>query len=288
MLKQRLISCLVLQDSTLVQSFEFQRFLPVGKARIAVEFMANWDIDEIIILDITATSEGRKPDPAVIMATAKNCFVPLTVGGGISSIDDVERTIRAGADKISMNSAALADPNLITEIARRFGNQCVIAAMDVKNGQSGHQVMAARGKTATGKHPVEWARECEERGAGEILLQSIDRDGSRSGYDLELIRAVSRAVRIPVIAFGGVGTMRHFFEGLEAGAAAVAAANIFQHVEHSTIVAKSFLKSAGANIRLSTLAKYTTFAFDEMGRVLKKEDTELEDIWLEKFRSENI
>lgn len=290
MLKKRLICCLVLQDELLVQSIGFSRYLPIGKAKIAVEFMTNWDIDEILIVDISATREQRKPSMNLIANISKNCFVPLTVGGGISEIEDVHRVIRAGADKISINHAALSKPAFITEAAKSFGSQCVVVSMDVKTNSTGsYEVFANSGTEATGKTPTAWAKEVEELGAGEIFLNSIDRDGSKKGYDLDLIRSVSEAVKIPVIACGGVGVMSHFVDGLViGGASAVAAANIFQHIEHSTIIAKSFLQKAGVDMRLSTMARYTDFLFDDSGRILKKADSELDEMWLERATMESI
>lgn len=290
MVKRRLISCLLLQNELLVQSIGFKRYLPIGKAKIAVEFMANWDIDEILLIDMTATREGRKPNTDLIATVSKNCFVPLTVGGGISQVADVKAVIRAGADKVSLNWAAIKTPKLITEISESFGAQCVVVSMDVKKNSAGkYEVFANSGTEATGLDPVEWAKKVESLGAGEILLNSIDRDGSKQGYDLELIQKVVNAVGIPVIACGGVGLMKHFVEGVtKAGADAVAAANIFQHVEHSTIVAKSFMAKAGVDIRLGTLARYTDFVFDDSGRILKRSDAELEQIWMERFKKEEI
>ena len=290
MLKRRLISVLLLQDELLVQSFGFRQYLPIGKARIAVEFMTNWDIDEIVILDMTATAEQRKPNLDLISKVSERCFVPLTVGGGIASASDTRAVIRAGADKVSINSAALERPALVSEIAEQFGTQCVVLAVDVRRGPDNrYEVYADSGRRATGKEVVEWCQSCEALGAGEILLNSIDRDGSRLGYDLELLRLVSGVLRIPVIALGGVGTMRHFVEVITLGdASAVAAANIFQHIEHSTIVAKSFLRQHHVPVRLSTAAQYTSFVFDEDGRIMKKPDEELEDIWLTRSSLEAI
>ncbi len=290
MLKTRLVCCLILQDELLVQSIGFRKYLPIGKAKTAVEFMTNWDIDEIVILDMTATTERRKPNLDLISHVSKKCFVPLTAGGGISSVEDVKNLIRAGADKVCINHMALQNAGFISESAKFFGSQCIVISIDAKrNTQGGYEVYADSGERPTGLDPVSWARTVEEYGAGEILLNSIDRDGAASGYDVALVRSVAEAVQIPVIACGGVGVMNHFVEGLVEGkASAVAAANIFQHVEHSAIVAKSYMKNAGIDVRLSTLAKYTGFVFDKSGRILKKSDAELEQIWMEKFKQEII
>lgn len=290
MLKKRLISCLILRDHWIVQSLNFKRFLPVGRASVAVEFMKNWDIDEIILLDITASRDSRKPDLGLVADISRKCFVPLTMGGGIHTINDIKTLIRAGADKISINSEALRNPTFIKESSNVFGSQCIVISMDIKlNDKAQYEVFGNSGKEPTGLDPITWARKAEELGAGEIFLNSIDRDGSRNGYDLNLIRQVAQAVEIPVIACGGVGKMEHFVEGFTiGGAAAVAAANIFQHTEHSTIIAKAYLKNAGLDIRLSTLANYKKFEFDTNGRILKKSDSELEEIWFEKHKLEMI
>lgn len=290
MLKKRLISCLIARDGAIVQSIQFKRFLPVGSVRITVEFMKNWDIDEIVILDTNATRQGRGPDLAMIEDVSRRCFVPITYGGGIRTVDDIRSVIRAGADKISVNAQALGAPEFITAGARMFGSQCIVVSIDAKETAPGrHEVFADGGKRATGLEVVEWAREAERRGAGEILLTSIERDGSKQGYDLPLVRKVSESVGIPVIACGGVGRMEHFVEGVAQGkAAAVAAGNIFHYIEHSTIVAKAYLKNAGVGIRLSTLADYQGFSFDESGRILKRPDSELEKIWFEKHKVESL
>lgn len=290
MLKNRLICCLILQNELLVQSIGFKKYLPIGKAKIAVEFMTDWDIDEIIILDITASREGRKPNLNLIATASQKCFVPITVGGGISTLEDIHGVIRAGADKISINNIALKTPKFITEAAESYGTQCVVVSIDVKRNSFGkYEVYADSGLRATGLDPIEWAQKCEELGAGEIFLNSIDRDGAKQGYDIELIKQVSDKVKIPVIACGGVGNMNHFVEGItRGGASAVAAANIFQHIEHSPIVAKSFLSKAGIAVRLDEHAHYTAFVFDDSGRILKRDDKVLEDLWLEKFKVNNL
>jgi imidazole glycerol-phosphate synthase subunit HisF len=289
MLKKRLICCLVLQDQLLVQSFGFNRYLPIGQAKIAVEFMTNWDIDEIVMIDMTATRDGRKPNLDLIESVSRNCFVPLTVGGGIDRLRDIENIIRGGADKVSINSAAFTKPELITPGANFFGSQCIVVSMDAKRMPDGkYQIFSNSGTRPMGVDPVTWAKTVESLGAGEIFLNSIDRDGSRLGYDVELIQQVSSAVKIPVIACGGVGVMKHFVDGIHGGASAVAAGNIFQHLEHSTIIAKSFIQKAKVDIRLSTLAQYTDFLFDDAGRILKKSDSDLDELWLERTTMEAI
>ena len=270
MLKCRLIPCLILKDDLIVQSIQFKRYLPIGRAQVAIEFFVNWDVDEIVLLDIQATRQNRKPRADLIAFYAKECFVPFTVGGGISTVEDIRNVISAGADKGSINTAAIKNPDFIAEGAEKFGCQCITISIDAKKNQSGnYEVFLNSGREPTGLHPAEWAQKVQSLGAGEILLTSIDRDGTKQGYDLDLIHQVSEAVNIPVIACGGVGKMEHFIEGVNRGGAqAVSAANIFQYTEHSTIVAKSALKRAGIPIRLSSQVKYENLNIDERGRLI--------------------
>ena len=290
MLKKRLIPCLILKDGLIVQSIQFKRYLPIGKAGIAVEFVSNWDVDEIVLIDISATKQERKPDLELIELISKKCFVPLTIGGGIHELETIKDVIRAGADKISINSEALNNPAFITQAADVFGAQCIVVSIDVKvNDKGDYEVVADNGQIWTGKNPPEWAKEVEERGAGEIFLNSVDQDGMKQGYDLELIRQVSDAVRIPVIACGGVGQFEHLVDGVEKGhASAVAAGNIFHYTEHSTIVAKAYLQNKDVPVRLNTAAKYDGFTFDEHGRIQKRDDQDLENIWFERSVKEKI
>lgn len=286
MLKKRLVACLLLRDGLIVQSFGFKRYLPIGRPRFPIEFVVKWDVDEIVLLDMSATPENRAIDEQVIDMLSQYCYVPLTVGGGMKSVDDVRRVIRAGADKVSLNAHVLKRPELITEIANVFGSQCVVVSMDCRRESNGtYQVYAHSGTKASGLSAIDWARRCEALGAGEIFLNSIDRDGSRLGYDLELIERVSHSVGIPVIACGGVGNYRHFAPGISAGASAVAAANIFQHIEHSTILAKAHMLKAGIDVRLDSQAKYENREFDENGRLMMLNDERLADI---EFRRRTI
>jgi len=279
MLKKRLIASLLLRDGLIVQSFGFDRFLPIGRPRFAIENVVKWDVDEIILLDMSATPEGRCVDDQVLEMLSQYCYVPLTVGGGIKSVTDVRRIIRAGADKVSLNSHALAYPQLITETADVFGSQSVVVSIDCRKQSDGsYQVYSNSGKRASGKTVVEWARECEYLGGGEIYLNSIDRDGHRQGYDTELIEIVSDAVDVPVIACGGVGTFGHFAPGITAGASAVAAANIFQHIEHSTILAKAHMVKAGIDVRLDSQAKYDNREFDGNGRLVMLDAKRLAEV----------
>jgi cyclase len=270
MLKHRLVACLLMREGLIVQSLGFKRWLPIGRPRFPIEFVVRWDVDEIVLLDMSASGESRGPDPAVLEMLSRSCYVPLTVGGGLRTVDDVKRVIRAGADKACVNTHAVARPELIHDIADRFGSQCVVVSMDCRREADGrYQVYTASGTRATGMTPLEWAQRAEKLGAGEIFLNSIDRDGSRQGYDIDLIRPVCDGVQIPVIACGGVGSYTHFPDAIiKGGASAAAAANIFHHHEHSTILAKAHMMKAGIDVRLDSAAKYHAREFDENGRLL--------------------
>ncbi len=249
--KVRLIPTLLFKSTHLVKTVQFARYRPVGIPVPAVKVYNAREVDELVFLDISATRENRGPTLALIQEMADECFMPLTVGGGVRSLDDVRNLLKVGADKVAINSEALRRPEFLTESARMFGRQCMVLSMDVKKGPDGrYQVMADAGKTGTGKDPVEWAKAAERRGAGELLLTSMDKDGTREGYDVELLRRVASAVNIPVIASGGVGTLQHFVEGvLQGHASAVAAASIFHFTKHTPLDAKMAMKAAGINVR---------------------------------------
>ncbi len=205
-------------------------------------------VDELVFLDITATRQGRRPDFSLVDDFADECFMPLTVGGGIRSVDDVRGLLKVGADKIAINTAAVENPNVIREIADQFGNQCIVVSIDVKFNQSKgiHTVFTHSGTRDTGINPVEFAQQMEALGAGEILLTSINLDGTMQGYDLNLLNNVSASVGIPIIASGGAGCYEHFVEALKIGnVAAVAAASIFHFTEQTPLEAKQYLKAAG-------------------------------------------
>lgn len=280
MLKKRLIACLLIRNGLIVQSIGFNRYLPIGRPKFPIEFVVKWDVDEIVLLDMSATPEGRGPDHEVLSLLSRSCFVPLTVGGGIRTVDDVRNIVRAGADKVCVNSHAIERPHLVSEIADVFGSQCVVVSMDCRREKDGSfQVYTHSGKRATGLSAAEWAQQVAGLGAGEVFLNSIDRDGSKQGYDIDLIRSVTDAVSIPVIACGGVGSHSHFAAGIiKGGASAVAAANIFHYIEHSTIVAKTHLLRAGVDVRLDSNAKYEDREFDASGRLMMLPADRLADI----------
>lgn len=252
MLKVRVIPTLLWKQFGLVKGVGFDSWRRVGPVLPAIRVYNQRDVDELILVDIVAQATGDEPDFESIDDFGQDCFVPLTVGGGITRLDQVQRLLRAGADKVSVNTAAYDDPDLITQIARRFGAQCVVASIDVRaDGGGGWRCFSGAGQTATGHEVVAWAREVEDRGAGEILITSIDRDGTMEGYDLPLIEAVASAVRIPVIASGGAGHYGHMVEAVQqAGASAVAAASIFHFTEQTPAEAKAALAAAGIPVRM--------------------------------------
>ena len=249
MLCKRLIACLDVRDGRVVKGTNFVSLRDAGDpAELAARYDAE-GIDEVVVLDVSATLEGRRALARTIEAAASRLFIPLTAGGGVRTLDDAAALFDAGADKISVNSAALADPALITRIAARYGSQAVIVAIDAKNG-GGYRVFGRSGADPTGREAAAWAREAWERGAGEILLTSIDRDGTRAGFDTTLTRLVSRAVPIPVIASGGAGEPAHFLDVFTTGEAdAALAASVFNFSEHAVSDLKRFLAGSGVPIR---------------------------------------
>lgn len=251
MLAKRIIACLDVRNGCVVKGVQFEDLANAGDpAALATRYNAE-GIDELVILDITATLEGRRALAETIRQVASRIFIPLAVGGGIRSENDAAAALDAGADKVSLNSAALADPSLLTMLAARYGSQAVIVAIDAKQVEGRFAVFARSGSTAAGRNAVEWAREAADRGAGEILLTSIDRDGTRSGFDCELTAAVSSAVSIPVIASGGAGTFDHFVDVFTRGQAdAALAASIFHFSEHAVADLKSYLHDRGVPMRL--------------------------------------
>jgi imidazole glycerol-phosphate synthase subunit HisF len=253
MLSKRLIACLDVRDGCVVKGVQFEGLRNAGDPAALARRYNQEGIDELVILDVTATLESRRALADTIRAVSRELFIPLAVGGGIRSLDDAEAAIEGGADKVSVNSAALADPSLITRLAHRYGSQAIVVAIDAKRENGAFAVYSRSGSAAAGREAVDWAREAEARGAGEILLTSIDQDGTREGFDCELTAAVSESVSIPVIASGGAGTFDHFLEVFTDGRAdAALAASVFHYSEHAVAELKSFLASHGVPVRLVT------------------------------------
>ena len=251
MLKKRLIPSLLVRDGRIVQSVRFRHTNVIGNVITAVDFFNGWAVDEILILDVSRDHTGREEFLDIVDELSERCFVPLCVGGWITEIADIETLLEHGADKVAVNTHAFRTPGFITDAAKVFGSQCIVVSIDVKRDGDGNPlVWIDRGRENTGVTAVEWARRAEALGAGEILLTSIDNDGMRKGYDLPLMKSVSAAVGVPVIAFGGVGHWSHMAAGVtEAGVDAVSAGNIFHFTEHSTKKAKEYLREHGVDVR---------------------------------------
>jgi len=247
---KRIIPCMDVDDGRVVKG---TRFIDIRDAGDPVELAAHYDAtgaDEVIFLDITATSDKRETVVELARRAADELFVPFTIGGGVREVRDAQAVLDAGADKVSINSAAVARPELVSEMADMFGAQCVVLAIDAKRrGDGGFEVYVAGGRTATGRDAVEWAREAVERGAGEILLTSMDRDGTKDGYDLDLVRAIAGAVDVPVIASGGAGEPAHLVDALAAGADAVLVASIFHYGQYTVPEVRDALRAAGVPMR---------------------------------------
>ena len=248
MLRKRLITVLTLNDGVLFRTKFFQ-----PDYRYTINFVDAWSIDEIVMLDITRPGQGQRQNFfTAVDSVARNCFVPLAAGGGVKSVEDFTTFLRAGADKVTINTEAVRNPQLITQAAELFGAQCVVVSIDAKKNEAGeYEVFTSYGTQATGLHPAEWAKRAQELGAGEIFITSIDKDGSLEGYDNELNRLVCDAVDIPVLVCGGAGKWKDFVDGFEqGGASAVCTTNIYHFTEASIKSAKVFLDKAGISVRL--------------------------------------
>lgn len=243
---------LLYKELGLVKGVGFNSGRRVGSAMQAVKVYNMREVDELVFLDIAATGEGRSPDFELVDEMADECFMPLTVGGGVRSIDDIQRLLQVGADKVSIGTAAIQNPRLIREAADRFGSQCLVLSIDVRRSAAGvYDVVSCSGATSGGGDPVAWARRVESLGAGEILLTAVDRDGTMQGYDLDLLRRVGENVSIPVIASGGAGTYAHMAAALrEKNVSAVAAASMFHFTQQTPLEAKQFLRSQGFQTRI--------------------------------------
>jgi imidazole glycerol-phosphate synthase subunit HisF len=251
MLKMRIIPCLDVKEGRVVKGVNFVDLVDAGDPVAQARFYDREGADELCFLDITASSEGRDTLYDVVRRTAEECFMPLTVGGGVRSIEDIRRLLLAGADKVSINTAAVARPEFVREAAQKFGSQCIVAAIDAKAAGSGRwEVFTHGGRRPTGIDALAWAGRLADYGAGEILLTSMDRDGTQSGFDIALTRAVADMVRVPVIASGGVGTLDHLVEGIRDGhATAVLAASIFHFGMYRIEAAKARLAAASIAVR---------------------------------------
>jgi len=262
MIKHRLIATLLVNNGVVVQTRKFKRTNMVGNAFTAVDFFNGWTVDEICVLEISNDTSHLSGFADIIDGLSRRCFVPLSVGGKITKLDDVHRYIRAGADKVVVNTAAADNPALVTEISNAYGSQCVVVSIDARPDPampSGYRVVVDNARRDTDRDAREWAREAVSAGAGELLINSVEHDGDKRGYDLSLLKLVSDAVAIPVIAMGGVGQWSDLVDGIQQGGAdAAAAGNIFHYSEHSTKKAKEFMLASGLPMRGSTFYKLTT------------------------------
>ncbi|MBS3921237.1 MAG: imidazole glycerol phosphate synthase subunit HisF [Deltaproteobacteria bacterium] len=251
MLAKRIIPCLDVKDGRVVKGTQFVNLKDAGDPVENAKAYDEQEADEIAFLDITASHEKREILIDIVRRTAEEIFIPLTVGGGVRNLEDIRKLLKAGADKVSINTAAVKDPSFVKRASMRFGSQCIVIAIDARRRGQGWEVYTHGGRIPTGIDALLWAKKMEELGAGEILLTSMDRDGTKDGYDIGLTRAISESIDIPVIASGGVGTLEHLYEGLALGkASAVLAASIFHYREYTIAQVKSYLKEKGVVVRL--------------------------------------
>lgn len=250
-MKVRVIPVILLRNFGVVKTVEFSVYRPLGVATNFARVYNSRGVDELIVLDIDATQENRGPDLEYVRDISEECFMPLTVGGGIRNLSDVTSLIQNGADKIAINSYAHENPTIIDEIARNFGSQCVVVSIDVRKSESGsYGVYSHGGRILTQRNLSDWIKEIQERGAGEILINSIDRDGKMDGYDLDLINRTAQHSKIPVICCGGAGTLEHFVPAISAGANAIACSSIFHYTQTTPLAIKETLQKSGIPVRI--------------------------------------
>ena len=251
MLKNRIIPCLDVKNGRVVKGINFVDLKDAGDPVEQANIYSDGGADEICFLDITASNENRNIIYEVVEKTSKKCFVPLTVGGGIRSVDDINRLLNCGADKVSINTAAVQNPEVVAESSKKFGSQCIVVAIDAKKNFDNWEIFTHGGRNNTGIDAIKFAEKMENSGAGELLVTSMDRDGTQVGYDIELMSKISSRVNIPVIASGGVGNLDHLVDGIKLGnASAVLAASIFHYGKHSVKEAKEYLDSKGIPVRI--------------------------------------
>ena len=250
MLKNRIIPCLDVKNGRVVKGINFVDLKDAGDPVEQAKIYSDGGADEICFLDITASNENRDTIYDVVERTSKNCFVPLTVGGGVRSIEDINKLLNCGADKVSINTAAVQNSKVVEESSKKFGSQCIVVAIDAKKNGENWEIFTHGGRNSTGIDAIQFANKMEESGAGELLVTSMDKDGTQSGYDIELMKKISSNVNIPVIASGGVGTLDHLAEGISAGASAVLAASIFHYGTFSIQEAKQYLASKDIPVRI--------------------------------------
>jgi imidazole glycerol-phosphate synthase subunit HisF len=283
MLKKRIIAVLILKNNRVVQSIGFKQFLPVGYLETSVEYLNKWGVDEIIILDIDATKKNKKPNFTLIEKASKYSQTPLCVGGGVSTLEDMELLLNSGADKIALNTPLFSNQKLIERASTRYGSQCIVASIDVKKYGSEYKVFNENIKEID--MDINTALNvAQDAGAGEVFINSVDKDGKKTGYDLQLASKICNVVNIPIILCGGVGKPSHLVDGLSQGMDAVAAGNFFHFTEMSVIITKKFLIQNNCSIRLDGNVKFENTTFDErLNRPMKKSE-----ILLDKMRFKNL
>ena len=250
MLKNRIIPCLDVKNGRVVKGINFVDLKDAGDPVEQAKIYSDGGADEICFLDITASNENRDTIYEVVEKTSKKCFVPLTVGGGVRNIEDINKLLNCGADKVSINTAAVQNSEVVEQSSKKFGSQCIVVALDAKKNKDGWEIFTHGGRNPTGINALEFAINMEKSGAGELLITSMDKDGTQSGYDIELMNKISTSVNIPIIASGGVGNLDHLVEGIKSGASAVLAASIFHYGTYSVNEAKQYLASKDIPVRI--------------------------------------
>jgi len=288
MLSTRIIGVINVLNNVAVQSINFNRYLPVGRPDIAISYLNKWGIDEIVVLDMKGSVNGSSKLHKYLPGYVADCQAPIAAGGGVQKLADIENLIRNGADKVVINSSAYNNPKIIDEGAREFGEQAIVVSVDIRKEKNNYAIFAESGSKKIGMPLADALRQAQDHGAGEILINSIDRDGSKKGYDIHLLNYVKDIIYIPIVGCGGVGTSNHFLQAMQIGLSGLAAGNFFHHTEHSAIQLKSYLNQTEEDIRLDTYASYQKreFALDE--RLLALSDDKLEALKFEYIPEEKI
>jgi len=288
MLSTRIIGVINVLNNVAVQSINFNRYLPVGRPDIAISYLNKWGIDEIVVLDMKGSVNGSSKLHKYLPGYVADCQAPIAAGGGVQKLADIENLIRNGADKVVINSSAYNNPKIIDEGAREFGEQAIVVSVDIRREKNNYVIYAESGLKKIGMSLADALRQAQDHGAGEILVNSIDRDGSKKGYDLDLLNYVKDIISIPAVGCGGVGTSNHFLQAMPIGLSGLAAGNFFHYTEHSVIQLKSYLNQTEEDIRLDTYSNYQNreFALDE--RLLALSDDKLEALKFEYIPEENI
>ncbi len=288
MLKKRIIGVVIVKDGIAVQSIGFNSYLPIGKPQVLVEFLNEWGIDEIVLLDISATKNGNKPNYSLISSVSERCFVPLTIGGGISKTSHIHKLMQFGADKVCLNNAIINKMNFVKEAVRIFGSQCIVASLDIKTFNNKYKIYDYVKNRILENDLLDFLNDLKLYGVGEIFLNSVDLDGSKKGFDLSLISYVKANVNIPVICCGGAGKPEHLIQVIKnTDVYGIAAANLFSFFEHSVTITKSNIMKE-FEIRNDLTYNYQDFSFFENGRIKKKSDAVLDRMLYEKIEEELI